>query len=111
MIASQSQCEFELLERTLDRAPIPLTSRTRELAHTVLNGDHTLLPVLCYLASYRRYDQILTWLVQNRMTGYNFRQWIALQWGNRLMGMAQEILRRIDRDTEVKPIFYGKDFV
>lgn len=91
--------------------PKPMSPWIRDLILTVLDGDRALMPVLYYLKSYRRYEQILLWLIRNRLTGHQFREWISHEWGTRLMDMTKHILMKIDRGNEPQPIFMGGEFL
>lgn len=89
----------------------PITDRRRELIFWVIDDDRSLLPVCYHMTSYRRCDQILLWLVQNRMTGHNLKQWIGMRWGNSLLDMVKYILMRLDRDSAPKAIYAGGEYL
>ncbi len=75
-----------------------------------MDGKQETLPYLFFIDSCVRADEILKWLIANRLTGKNFLSWTHYLFGNSQLEMVQFILSKLDK-TDKQPIFYGKDFI
>lgn len=75
----------------------------------ILEDEPKVLPDLYFLDSFIRCEEILRWLIANRLTGKDFLEWRNYLFGNSQLEMVQFILSKLDK-SEKQPIFYGKDF-
>lgn len=83
----------------------------RELLFRVLDDEPKLLPTLHQLDHYVRCDDMLRWLIQNRLTGKNLLSWMNLYFPKSILNMPEFILFKIKKDLEQKPVVYGKDYL
>lgn len=70
-----------------------------------------LLPILQHLDAFRRCDEMLAWLIANRITGKQLHLWMAFQHQRSMLKMAAYILQRLNRDPAPKPILVGVDYL
>lgn len=58
-----------------------------------------------------RCDEILSWLIKQRITGKEFQLFMKFYCEGSILNTAKEILRRIDANEECSPILVGRDFI
>lgn len=78
---------------------------------TVMDGQQEILPYLHHFDCFRRCNEILTWLIQNRLTGKEFLSWVRGHFGQSMLEVSRMILMRIDREKETMPVLWGRDIV
>lgn len=88
-----------------------MNQKTRDLTLWVVDDCNDALPLVFQLSHYKRYDDILVWLIKNNLIGFEFVQWSKHLFGHSTLSMAKHILRLLHRDTEDRPILYGRDIV
>lgn len=88
---------------------IPMNPRRRALNLSVIDGDFRVMPYLHHFDMYVRCDDMLTWLVKNKLTGKNFYEWARRYYEKSYMGPAQEILRRMNKEAENQVVKFGRD--
>jgi len=88
-----------------------LTSRTKQLMHQAMDGNVQLVPIMHQLSHYTSINGILTWLIRNRITGYNLVDWLKINHNNSLMGMVKFIIKHHNKDLEERAIILGRDWV
>lgn len=80
--------------------------------HRVLDGQGAnpiLVNLLWQLDRLRRCDDILKFLIENRLTGNNLHEGIVQnRWTP--LGLAQAVIKRIDKDKIIRPILAHKDY-
>lgn len=76
----------------------------------VVDGDPRLGVPLWHFNSLTRCDEILDYLLRNRLTGTEFALFMRFYCGGSILGTAREILRRIDSNEECSPILVGRDY-
>lgn len=81
-----------------------MSPERRELMHQVMDGDHTIAPILHGLTRYTSCDNILKWLVLANITGRNFVDWLNIVHNKSIMQMVKFI-------TKQNHIRLGKDWV
>jgi hypothetical protein len=86
-----------------------MTNQRRELIFRAMDGNHNALPILHFISNWYRCDQIISWLIENRITGTQLCQFANKQFGNKLLSMCQFILMKLDHHNEVRPVYVGKD--
>ena len=82
----------------------------RDLMFRVMDGERKILPYLHHFDGYTRCDYMLSWLIDNHLTGKNFLDWTQKYFPTGFMDCAVFILTRIDKDKESRPIIIGRDF-
>jgi hypothetical protein len=99
------------MEANTLRSPMKaMTPRRREKLLRVMDGKLELTVYLWHWNQHRRCDQILDWLIQNRLTGGRLSSWISGQFRGSILEPLRHILQRIDRDPEPKPVIVGTDY-
>lgn len=87
-----------------------MTDRRRDLLLRVMDGDYAALPFLHHFDShFVRCDEILEWLIKNRLTGREFVAWTRMWKGTTPFSLGRFILSRVQKDQEQK-IIHGKDW-
>ena len=87
-----------------------MTPRRRELFFKVVDDDQRALPILHHANRLTRCDDILTWLVENNLTGRRFVDFFLLNEAS-ILKTYQEVLKRINKDKIIQPIFAGRDYI
>lgn len=80
-----------------------------ELYWRVINNVEQVIPIIYFLDQFKRRDEMLSWLIQQNITGMEFLAWFRYICNGSQKKMAQIILKNINNDLELKEIFFGKD--
>lgn len=90
-----------------------MTPKRRQLMLIVLDGRKEILPYLHIMYNFRACDEILAWLIENRLTGTNFLSWAENNFGTSLLDVGAFVLKRLERDltSGKRAIIHGKDWV
>jgi hypothetical protein len=90
-----------------------MTPRRRALMMRVMDSKPEILPYLHFLDRFARCDDILRWLIENRLTGQSFLEWAKQSFDISMMNMASFVLKRVEKDNsrDIRPIIMGKDFL
>jgi hypothetical protein len=76
----------------------------------VMENNRECLPYLHHLDSYVRCDEILLWLIKNKLTGKNFIEWSKTHFGASMLRMTQFVLGKLEK-VDKTSILYGRDLV
>ena len=68
------------------------------------------MPVAYEISKYKHSLDIQVWLIKNKMTGKILQSWLKEEFDNSIMSMIKEIIMRINRDKEIKPIYAHTDY-
>lgn len=84
---------------------------TRELLLKVIDG-HPDTPRIAYMVyQFRRRDEMLAWLVANRLTGSNLANWVQTNCGGSNFAAAKFVLTKVKRERELQPVIAETDFL
>lgn len=86
---------------------IPAARRDKILR--VLDGDQRLLPLAFLINKAKRSDEMLDWLLLNRITGVNLVSWFHIENEGSFLYACQDIIRRLEREIEHRPLIMGDD--
>lgn len=88
-----------------------LSHERRQKMLRIIDG-HPNLPLVMYQwHKLRRCDEILDWLLRNRITGMNLFAWLRGEYQFHTLSMAKFILMKVDKEKEEKPILVGRDYL
>ena len=87
-----------------------MSQEAKELMHKVMDGQIVLVPVIHQLTRYVDHEKFLKWLVINKITGANLLDWIKINFRGSLLEMVKYIIKINNREREIAPIYYGKDW-
>lgn len=76
----------------------------QELLLRVIDGRTDLAQPAYYLYCHERCDDLLRWLIANRMTGSDLVETLALECNGSVIVLIQRIIKRLDRDLKLKPV-------
>lgn len=88
-----------------------MTPLRRELIFKVIDEDQSLIPTMHQLNHYVHCDKFLAWLINNRLTGKNFKEWFKEKHQNSVMSLVQFIIKHSEKNKEVKPLILNKDWI
>lgn len=88
-----------------------MEKRRQDLMLLVADGDPGIPRVLYYLDRLKRCDEILLFLVSQKLVGKKLAESIKAEHDNSILNLAKWALLKIDRALEVRPIIAGKDFI
>lgn len=82
---------------TLLKDRLPITPERRELLLQAGQEIPEVMPFLFKVTFVPQCDQVLTWLIRNRLTGHNLLQWLEVKFGgtHRFLPAAFFILSRL----------------
>lgn len=86
-----------------------MSPKRKDLILMVWDGDDRTLRHLWMVNNLYRADEVLAYLIQNRLTGKRLVAFIEEDHKGSLLKAMCEVLRRINRDLEAKPLIVGKD--
>jgi hypothetical protein len=95
----------------MNESKAAMTARRRQLIFKVADGYDPTLPVLHFLDSMVRCDDILRWLIAHRFTGKNMCQFLHQTFGNKMLDMSKFILQQIDKTNDPQAIILGRDVI
>ena len=88
-----------------------LTESLRQKILTVVDGEAVLLPIMHEWSMHlRRCEEVLDWLIANRLTGSNLVGFIQLNFPRSTLEPAKWVLMKINRQSNPSPIIYGRDW-
>lgn len=87
---------------------IKLSRETIGRLQVVADGELETAPLLYQVANLTQADDVLRWLIQNRITGKRFLHWVKFEHGSLLKAMAHAV-NTVNRETMMRPLFAGKD--
>jgi hypothetical protein len=76
----------------------------------IIDEQPGLMPVAYEISKYKHSLDIQVWLIKNKMTGKILQSWLKEEFDNSIMSMIKEIIMRINRDKEIKPIYAHTDY-
>ena len=89
---------------------LKIDPRRVELMQRVADGNLQIGVPLWHFNNLTRCDEILSWLVRNRITGKEFLLFMKFYCGGSILNTAKEVLRRIDANEECGAILVGRDY-
>lgn len=76
----------------------------------VMDGNQEVLRYLYHFYHYVRCDDILVWLIKNKLTGKEFISWAKTHFGMYHLAVGNFIIAKINQDPSYK-ILHGRDFI
>lgn len=75
-------------------------------------GDisHPVLPILRILDGHVRCDEMLHWLIKNRISGRDVALMVRFQFEMSPLNFMKWLISQIDHHREMKPILVGRDY-
>ena len=86
-----------------------MNNQKREMFLMIADGNMCTLPILYHFDKLSRCNDVLNYLLRNRITGDKFIT-LFKECNNSILTMASEILKRINKDLQRKEIIGGKDY-
>ena len=86
-----------------------MNRKTIDLMRVAMNDVVTLTPIMHQLTRYKDVDGILKWLIINKITGHNLKDFLAINHNNSVMGMVKFIIEHRDKLINPNAIILGKD--
>jgi len=87
-----------------------ITNAERDFYLRIIDEQPGLMPVAYEISKYKHSLDIQVWLIKNKMTGKILQSWLKEEFDNSIMSMIKEIIMRINRDKEIKPIYAHTDY-
>lgn len=86
--------------------------KLREYLLILCEGDinHAVLPILHFISNFTRRDDIFSWLVKNKISGNDILFMIQFHFDRSRLDFVKWVISNINKERELKPIFYGKDY-
>jgi DNA-binding CsgD family transcriptional regulator len=87
-----------------------MSPKERELHLRVADGNPDALPFLYTFHSFVRCQEILSWLIEHRITGERFLEWIIKEHDKRVLSAGAFVLSKLEKEKTLKPVLAGRDF-
>lgn len=100
---------LESVDQKLERVN-QLNERKRKLMLQVWDGHDPVVPWLHTMDNLYRCEEILSWLINNKLVGIRFIQYLRHDHENSLLKMCSHILKTVLGYNEPRPIVAGKDW-
>lgn len=84
--------------------------KTREMFLQIIDGDQRLLPIMYQAYRFVRCDEILTYLVGNKITGNKLLEYYITQ-NSSPLNLMSDILRRVDKNKQKQKVLAHKDYI
>lgn len=88
-----------------------MTEERRTMMLLIAEHHPAAPPYLYHLDRFRRCDEILRWLLKNKLTGMRFVQWVRNDHAGSILKAGADVLRRLDREAGPRAIIGGKDYL
>jgi hypothetical protein len=79
--------------------------------HRIMDGNANIAPIMYHFNNYRRCDQMLVWLIRNRLIGETFLSWMRINHKNSPFLTAAFVLSKVKKEKNVQPVLADKDFL
>lgn len=76
----------------------------------VMDGNPDVVRYLHHFDSYTRCEDMLKWLIKNKLTGNEFIHWAKNTFGVYYLAVGKFILEQLNKDDSYK-ILHGRDFL
>lgn len=86
-----------------------MTERRRHMMLIIAESNQAVLPILHMIDDYVRCDDILDWIIRNRLTGEEVVSMIKFQFKMSPLTFIKWVLSKIDKERELRPILMGRD--
>lgn len=88
-----------------------MNEERRRLMLEVNQGHPAGPPYLYHLDRFKRCDEILRWLIRNKITGERFIGWVRGEYEGSILRAGAAALQAIDRESGPRKIIGGKDYL
>lgn len=90
------------------RGPRVMNPITRQKFLRLLDGNSNLAVFAWYVNEHRQCERILDWCLVNRVIGRELSGFIKFH-GNSILETIKEIVRRVEKEGNVRPLIVGRD--
>ena len=87
-----------------------MSNAERDFYLRIIDDQPGLMPVAYEISKYKHSLDIQVWLIKNKITGKILQSWLKDKFDHSIMSMVQYIIKRVNKDKEIKPIFAHKDY-
>ncbi len=88
----------------------PMSERRRAQMLLIGDGVISIPHYLYYLDRLTRCDEVLDFLIREKLIGQKLADCIQFEHGNSVLRFAQWAIMKLDHEKKMKPIIAGKDF-
>lgn len=89
-----------------------MTDSRRELILKCIDGDQRLLHLMHAFTMFYRCDEMLQWLIVNKLTGLALYDWSHSEsFAGSYFQTAKFVLTKVKREKELQAVIGGKDFI
>ena len=88
-----------------------MSKAEREFYLRIVEDTPSLMPVIYEISKYKHSLDIQVWLIKNKLTGKNLVSWLKESFDNSIMSMVKFIIKKVNKDKEIKPIIAHKDYI
>ncbi len=98
-------------EYGLKRGNVFLTFEELDLMRNVANECPHVLSFLNHVRKHTACISILKWLKENNLTGFKLFQWIRDENEGSFYLSIAKIIKKVEGNKRLRPLYFGKDFI
>ena len=83
--------------------------RHRLVMLEIADGNMKVLPYLHQIYNMTRCDEAFAWLLKNKLRGQRFLDFVRMECDNSLLKLVAVLLKKIEKEKDLRPVFAGKD--
>lgn len=87
-----------------------ISYETRDLMLSVWDQENATLPYLHRMQNVVRLNEVLGYLVRQRITGKKFIDWLQQEHGGNLVDAICFVLKKVNRDVVSRGLIHGRDW-
>jgi hypothetical protein len=87
-----------------------MTNAERDFYIRIIDEQPGLMAVAYEISKYKHSLDIQVWLIKNNLTGKNLQSWLKEEFDHSIMSMIKYIIKRVNSDKEIKPIYAHRDY-
>tara|TARA_R100000781_G_scaffold105913_1_gene69793 strand:+ start:3156 stop:3431 length:276 start_codon:yes stop_codon:yes gene_type:complete len=87
-----------------------MSNAERDFYLRIIDDQPGVMPVAYEISKYKHSLDIQVWLIKNKITGKILLSWLNEKFDHSIMSMIKYIIKRVNKDKEIKPIYAHKDY-
>ena len=88
-----------------------MTNAERDFYLRIIDDNPSVMPIVYEISKYKHSLDIQVWLIKNKITGKILLSWLKETFENSIINMVKFIIKKVNKDKEIKPIIAHKDYI
>ena len=86
-----------------------MSAMQRELYLRIVDDNPLVMPIVYNIHNYKFSFEISRWLYENQITGKILLDFLKTKFENSILALVKFVVMKINKDKEIKPLYY-KDY-